>query len=67
MFFVSELSEAVKAQKFDKDGRVTEEIIVPKGTKISIQDTGGSAEILAPVEYAGLVINSANINPDLKQ
>jgi hypothetical protein len=69
MFFVTELSEAVKAQKYDKDGKVTGEVIIPKGTKISIQDTGDNAEVLAPVEYSGLMFKSGNINinEDLKQ
>lgn len=66
MFLVSELSEAIKAQKFDKDGNVIEEVIIPKGTKISIQDMGDSAEVLAPIEYAGLIFASGNINEDLK-
>ena len=67
MFFVSELSEAVKAQKSDKDGKVIEEVIIPKGTKISIQDMGDSAEVLAPIEYAGLTFASENINNDLRK
>jgi hypothetical protein len=67
MFLESELSESVKAQKTDKDGKVIEEVTIPKGTKISIQDMGDSSEVLAPLEYAGLTFASGNINPDLKK
>jgi hypothetical protein len=67
MFFVSEIADAIKAQKTDKDGKVIEEVIIPKGTKISIQDMGDNAEVLAPLEYAGFTFNSKNINEDLKK
>ena len=65
MFFVSELPEDIKAQKFGKDGELIGVVIIPKGTKISIQDTGEKAQVLAPTEYAGYIFASGNINKDL--
>jgi hypothetical protein len=55
MYTTTEVIEDIKAQRFDEKGNLIEEVIIPKGTKITIIDMGDCAEVIAPEKYKGLM------------
>lgn len=67
MYTTSEVLEDIKAQRFDENDTVIEEVIIPKGTKITILDMGDCAEVLAPEEYKGLMFTDGYEDEDFDE
>lgn len=55
MYRKTETIEDILAQRFDDDGELLDEILIPAGTELTVQDMGDCVEIIAPDEYSGLM------------